>query len=161
MLWCFVLAIILYCYFFKTKKQKTCSAPYFCSPATTCDQTYIMTCHIHLHLHGIIINLSHFVVCVCFYFSSLNQEIKSMLLFFANHHDQEIRRKLLLNLMLSDVPGISEEEKSKLLHCAVVGGATGVEFSGELSHFIMRDVRQRYADVKYYIHVSLIEANEI
>ncbi|XP_042507546.1 internal alternative NAD(P)H-ubiquinone oxidoreductase A2, mitochondrial-like isoform X2 [Macadamia integrifolia] len=64
--------------------------------------------------------------------------------------------------MLSDVPGISEEEKSRLLHCVVIGGGpTGVEFSGELSDFIMRDVHQRYAHVKDYIHVTLIEANEI
>lgn len=78
------------------------------------------------------------------------------------HHAQEIRRKLLLNLMLSDVPGISEEEKSRLLHCVVVGGGpTGVEFSGELSDFIVNDVRKRYAHVKDYIHVTLIEANEI
>ncbi|KAK9279381.1 hypothetical protein L1049_013060 [Liquidambar formosana] len=77
-------------------------------------------------------------------------------------HAQEIRRKLLLNLMLSDVPGISEEEKRRLLHCVVVGGGpTGVEFSGELSDFIIRDVHQRYAHVKDYIHVTLIEANEI
>ncbi|PQP96218.1 internal alternative NAD(P)H-ubiquinone oxidoreductase A1 mitochondrial [Prunus yedoensis var. nudiflora] len=79
------------------------------------------------------------------------------------YHAQEIRRKLLLNLMLSDVPGVSEEEKSRLLHCVVVGGGpTGVEFSGELSDFIPeRDVRQRYSHVKNYIHVTLIEANEI
>ncbi|KAJ6385162.1 hypothetical protein OIU77_028375 [Salix suchowensis] len=78
------------------------------------------------------------------------------------HHAQEIRRKLLLNLMLSDVPGLSEEEKSRLLHCVVVGGGpTGVEFSGELSDFILKDVRQTYAHVKDYIHVTLIEANEI
>ncbi|ESW30697.1 hypothetical protein PHAVU_002G175300 [Phaseolus vulgaris] len=78
------------------------------------------------------------------------------------HHAQEIRRKLLLNLMLSDVPGISEEEKQRLLHCVVVGGGpTGVEFSGELSDFITRDVRQRYVHVKDYIRVTLIEANEI
>uniref|UniRef100_A0A5B7AAP4 Internal alternative NAD(P)H-ubiquinone oxidoreductase A1, mitochondrial n=1 Tax=Davidia involucrata TaxID=16924 RepID=A0A5B7AAP4_DAVIN len=78
------------------------------------------------------------------------------------HHAQEIRRKLLLNLMLSDVPGLTEEEKRRLLHCVVVGGGpTGVEFSGELSDFITRDVRQRYAHVKDYIHVTLIEANEI
>ncbi|KAJ7959832.1 Internal alternative NAD(P)H-ubiquinone oxidoreductase [Quillaja saponaria] len=78
------------------------------------------------------------------------------------HHAQEIRRKLLLNLMLSDVPGITEEEKHRLLHCVVVGGGpTGVEFSGELSDFIMRDVRQRYVHVKDYIRVTLIEANDI
>lgn len=78
------------------------------------------------------------------------------------HHAQEIRRKLLLNLMLSDVPGVADEEKRRLLHCVVVGGGpTGVEFSGELSDFIMKDVHQRYAHVKDYIHVTLIEANEI
>ncbi len=54
--------------------------------------------------------------------------------------------------------GISEEEKSRLLHCVVVGGGpTGVEFSGELSDFITNDVRQTYAHVKDYIHVTLIE----
>ncbi|CAN1328939.1 Internal alternative NAD(P)H-ubiquinone oxidoreductase A1, mitochondrial [Linum perenne] len=74
------------------------------------------------------------------------------------HQAQEIRRKLLLNLMLSDVPGTTEQEKSRLLHCVVVGGGpTGVEFSGELSDFIMRDVRQRHAHVKDYIRVTLIE----
>ncbi|XP_073150976.1 internal alternative NAD(P)H-ubiquinone oxidoreductase A1, mitochondrial-like [Henckelia pumila] len=78
------------------------------------------------------------------------------------HHAQEIRRKLLLNLMLSDVPGVTDEEKRRLLHCVVVGGGpTGVEFSGELSDFIMKDVHQRYTHVKDYIHVTLVEASEI
>lgn len=54
--------------------------------------------------------------------------------------------------------GISEDEKQRLLHCVVVGGGpTGVEFSGELSDFIMKDVRQRYTHVKDYIRVTLIE----
>lgn len=54
--------------------------------------------------------------------------------------------------------GIEEEEKRRLLHCVVVGGGpTGVEFSGELSDFIVRDVRERYSHVKDYIHVTLIE----
>ena len=46
--------------------------------------------------------------------------------------------------------GISEEEKRRLLHCVL-------EFSGELSDFIRRDVHQRYTHVKDYIHVTLIE----
>lgn len=50
------------------------------------------------------------------------------------------------------------EEKKRLLHCVVIGGGpTGVEFSGELSDFIIRDVRQRYSHVKDNIHVTLIE----
>ncbi|KAI5386496.1 internal alternative NAD(P)H-ubiquinone oxidoreductase A2, mitochondrial [Lathyrus oleraceus] len=78
------------------------------------------------------------------------------------NHAQEIRKRLLLNLMLSENPGISEEEKKGLLHCVVIGGGpTGVEFSGELSDFITKDVRERYTHVKDYIHVTLIEANEI
>ncbi|KAK1396715.1 Internal alternative NAD(P)H-ubiquinone oxidoreductase A2, mitochondrial [Heracleum sosnowskyi] len=89
--------------------------------------------------------------------------VKEHAIFLREVHDaQEIRRKLLLNLMMSDVPGVSDEEKRRLLHCVVVGGGpTGVEFSGELSDFITRDVHQRYSHVKDYIHVTLIEANEI
>ncbi|CAM0906296.1 unnamed protein product [Alopecurus aequalis] len=75
---------------------------------------------------------------------------------------QQIRRKILTNLMLSENPGLPEEEKKRLLHCVVVGGGpTGVEFSGELSDFITRDVRDRYSHVKDYVKVTLIEANEI
>ncbi|KAK7252191.1 hypothetical protein RIF29_35974 [Crotalaria pallida] len=78
------------------------------------------------------------------------------------YHAQEIRKRLLLNLMLSENPGISEEEKKRLLHCVVIGGGpTGVEFSGELSDFIMKDVHERYSHVKDFVHVTLIEANEI
>ncbi|KAL9355555.1 hypothetical protein Peur_053525 [Populus x canadensis] len=78
------------------------------------------------------------------------------------NHAQEIRKKLLLNLMLSENPGISEEEKKRLLHCVVIGGGpTGVEFSGELSDFIMRDVQDQYTHVKDYVKVTLIEASEI
>ncbi|KVH96961.1 Pyridine nucleotide-disulfide oxidoreductase, FAD/NAD(P)-binding domain-containing protein [Cynara cardunculus var. scolymus] len=60
------------------------------------------------------------------------------------------------------IKGVSEEEKERMLHCVVIGGGpTGVEFSGELSDFIVRDVCQRYAHVKNYVRVTLIEANEI
>lgn len=54
--------------------------------------------------------------------------------------------------------GISEAERKRLLHCVVVGGGpTGVEFSGELSDFIMKDVRERYSHVKDDVKVTLIE----
>lgn len=41
------------------------------------------------------------------------------------------------------------------------GGPTGVEFSGELSDFITKDVRERYTHVKDYIHVTLIEVHDL
>lgn len=64
--------------------------------------------------------------------------------------------------MSLSLAGISEEEKRRLLHCVVVGGGpTGVEFSGELSDFIIKDVTQRYAHVKDYIQVTLIEVCQI
>ncbi|OVA13913.1 FAD-dependent pyridine nucleotide-disulfide oxidoreductase [Macleaya cordata] len=75
---------------------------------------------------------------------------------------QDIRKKLLLNLMLAENPGIPVVEKKRLLHCVVIGGGpTGVEFSGELSDFIIKDVHERYSHIKDDIKVTLIEANEI
>ncbi|KAI3986798.1 hypothetical protein MKX01_039772 [Papaver californicum] len=56
---------------------------------------------------------------------------------------QEIRKRLLLNLMKADNPGLPVEEKKRLLHCVVVvGGPTGVEFSGELSDSIIKDANE-------------------
>ncbi|BBN13407.1 NADH:quinone reductase (non-electrogenic) [Marchantia polymorpha subsp. ruderalis] len=73
-----------------------------------------------------------------------------------------IRSKLLLNLALAEIPGVSEEEKTRILNCVVVGGGpTGVEFSGELSDFIKRDVLQKFSHMRGKVHVTLIEANEI
>ena len=61
-------------------------------------------------------------------------------------------------LQFAIITGISEEEKKRLVHCVVIGGGpTGVEFSGELSDFIMRDVQEQYTQVKDYIKVTLIE----
>lgn len=39
------------------------------------------------------------------------------------------------------------------------GGPTGVEFSGELSDFIIRDVRDRYTHIKDDIKVTLVEVD--
>ena len=62
------------------------------------------------------------------------------------------------NLECLSLEGISVQEKRRLLHCVVVGGGpTGVEFSGELYDFIIKDVSQRYTHVKDCIQVTLIE----
>lgn len=74
----------------------------------------------------------------------------------------DIRSKLMLNLMRCEIPGTDLEERKRLLHCVVVGGGpTGVEFSGELSDFIQRDVQRKFSHVKDLIAVTLIEASEI
>ncbi|RWW13857.1 hypothetical protein GW17_00022411 [Ensete ventricosum] len=50
-----------------------------------------------------------------------------------------------------------KHQKKRLLHCVVIGGGpTGVEFSGELSDFIMRDVRQRIG-VDEWLRVPSVE----
>ncbi|KAG0588080.1 hypothetical protein KC19_2G214500 [Ceratodon purpureus] len=74
----------------------------------------------------------------------------------------DIRSKLMLNLALCEIPGKTLEEKKRLLHCVVVGGGpTGVEFSGELSDFIIHDVHRKFSHMKDLIHVTLIEAADI
>lgn len=56
------------------------------------------------------------------------------------------------------VPGLSDTEKRQILSCVVVGGGpTGVEFSGELGDFIRKDVSEKYAHVKDYISITLVE----
>jgi NADH:ubiquinone reductase (non-electrogenic) len=69
------------------------------------------------------------------------------------------RGNLLIHcIILNGVAGVTEAEKEKILHCVVVGGGpTGVEFSGELSDFIRRDVIRKFSHVKTYIKVTLIE----
>eukprot|EP00850_Spirogloea_muscicola_P001542 SM000005S17339 [mRNA] locus=s5:1405445:1410362:- [translate_table: standard] len=69
-----------------------------------------------------------------------------------------VRKTLILNLMKANIPGTPEDEKRQLLSCIVVGGGpTGVEFSGELSDFIRRDVHSKFPNLEKYLHVTLIE----
>lgn len=70
----------------------------------------------------------------------------------------DLRQFTSLKFHFSALAGLLDDERRRLLHCVVIGGGpTGVEFSGELSDFIMRDVHERYAHVESYIHVTLIE----
>ncbi|KAJ4867601.1 Internal alternative NAD(P)H-ubiquinone oxidoreductase A1 [Raphanus sativus] len=73
---------------------------------------------------------NHEVHCETRHPFGINGVLENAIFLREVHHAQEIRRKLLLNLMLSEVPGLGVEEKKRLLHCVVVGGGpTGVEFS--------------------------------
>ena len=50
---------------------------------------------------------------------------------------QKIRNRILVNMELATQPGMSMEERKRLLHFVVVGGGpTGVEFSAEFYDFL-------------------------
>ena len=50
---------------------------------------------------------------------------------------EKIRNRILVNMELATQPGMSIEERKRLLHFVVVGGGpTGVEFSAEFYDFL-------------------------
>ncbi|CCI41563.1 unnamed protein product [Albugo candida] len=78
------------------------------------------------------------------------------------HHARAIRMRILENFELSTQPGITEEEKSRLLHFVVVGGGpTGVEFCGELNDFLVQDLARLYPLASKYVVISLVDSGEI
>ena len=75
---------------------------------------------------------------------------------------RKIRNQILKNFELAMQPGVSEEEKKRLLHFVIVGGGpTGVEFGAELYDFVKQDVTRLYVHEKSKVSVTLIEARQI
>ncbi|PRP84816.1 putative NADH-ubiquinone oxidoreductase C3A11.07, mitochondrial-like [Planoprotostelium fungivorum] len=59
----------------------------------------------------------------------------------------------------ASLPGISPEEKKKLLSFLVVGGGpTGVEFAAELSDFLHTDVARWYSELIPYVNIKLVHS---
>ena len=57
---------------------------------------------------------------------------------------QKIRNRILVNMELATQPGMSIEERKRLLHFVVVGGGpTGVEFSAEFYDFLKQVRKER------------------
>lgn len=76
-------------------------------------------------------------------------------------HGTEMRKQILNRVMEADVAlRAGKLEKAKqLLHVVVVGGGpTGVEFCGELSDFIKKDLCARFPALKEHFKVTLVEA---
>ena len=52
---------------------------------------------------------------------------------------QKIRNRILSNFEVALEPGVSDAERSRLLHTVIVGGGpTGVEFGAELYDFVLQ-----------------------
>ncbi|KAL4421702.1 hypothetical protein ABPG77_010646 [Micractinium sp. CCAP 211/92] len=77
-------------------------------------------------------------------------------------HSTLIRSELVANWNKANIPGRSPQDRDRLLHVVVVGGGpTGVEFTGELSDFIKRDLRKIDPGRARDMRITMIEANEL
>lgn len=74
---------------------------------------------------------------------------------------RSIRERIVSCLERAGIPGISPEERKKLLTFVVVGGGpTGVEFAAELHDLIEEDLVKSYHDLIGEIRVALYEAGK-
>jgi NADH:ubiquinone reductase (non-electrogenic) len=70
-----------------------------------------------------------------------------------------IRRRVLDGLEMASAPGLSAEERARLLTFVVVGGGpTGVEFAAELHDFLMSDLMEAYPAEVPHARIILLEA---
>ncbi|KAG2689766.1 hypothetical protein I3843_09G152900 [Carya illinoinensis] len=74
---------------------------------------------------------------------------------------QNIRRAVIDCFEKASLPTVSDEERKRILHFAVVGGGpTGVEFSAELHDFVNEDLVKLYPGVKGLVKITLLEAGD-
>ncbi|KDP20881.1 hypothetical protein JCGZ_21352 [Jatropha curcas] len=72
---------------------------------------------------------------------------------------QKIRRNVIDNFEKASLPGLTEEERKRILHFVVVGGGpTGVEFAAELHDFVNEDLVKLYPAAKDFVKITLLEA---
>jgi NADH:ubiquinone reductase (non-electrogenic) len=92
------------------------------------------------------------------------EDVNKYALFLKELSDaRKIRTGVINCFENASVPGITEEEKKRLLRFIVCGGgATGVEFAAELHDFIEEDVKKKYKYIASDVEIILIETgNEI
>jgi NADH:ubiquinone reductase (non-electrogenic) len=72
---------------------------------------------------------------------------------------RRIRQKLVANLERASLPGISGDERVRLLHFAAVGaGPTGVRFAAELYDLLSKELPRSYPHLAKEVRVSLVDA---
>ncbi|XP_058730902.1 external alternative NAD(P)H-ubiquinone oxidoreductase B2, mitochondrial-like [Vicia villosa] len=72
---------------------------------------------------------------------------------------QRIRRTVIDCFERASLPSVSDEEKKRILHFAIVGGGpTGVEFAAALHDYVSEDLVKLYPGVKDLFKITLLEA---
>lgn len=72
---------------------------------------------------------------------------------------RRIRQRIIDCLESASIPGISQEERLRLVHFVVVGGGpTGVEFAAEMHDFLVEDLRRGFPDLIGLVKITLLEA---
>ncbi|KAJ7946900.1 external alternative NAD(P)H-ubiquinone oxidoreductase B2, mitochondrial-like [Quillaja saponaria] len=74
---------------------------------------------------------------------------------------QKIRRSVIECFERANLPSVSDEERKRILHFAVVGGGpTGVEFAAALHDFVNEDLVKLYPGIKDLVKITLLEAGD-
>ncbi|XP_028788704.1 external alternative NAD(P)H-ubiquinone oxidoreductase B2, mitochondrial [Neltuma alba] len=74
---------------------------------------------------------------------------------------QKIRRTVIDCFERASLPNVSDEEKKRILHFAIVGGGpTGVEFAASLHDFVNEDLVKLYPGIKDLVKITLLEAGD-
>lgn len=70
-----------------------------------------------------------------------------------------LRKRIQECFELAGLPGVTEEDRRRILHFVVVGGGpTGVEFAGTLNDFVRNDLRRKYPELMPYVRTSLLQS---
>jgi NADH:ubiquinone reductase (non-electrogenic) len=74
---------------------------------------------------------------------------------------RELRQRIITCFERANLPGVTVEERQRLLRFIVCGGGpTGVEFAAELNDFLMEDLRSSYPDLVAEARIYLVEAGK-
>jgi NADH dehydrogenase FAD-containing subunit len=72
---------------------------------------------------------------------------------------RNIRERIISCLERASFPGISDDERNRLLHFVVVGGGpTGIEFAAELHDLLDEDLQKNYPHLVGQVRITLFEA---